>query len=65
VNSPVAFDWDERGRLWVVEMLDHPVGIDNAGTPRGRVRVLEDTAADGRYDRATVFAGGLDFVLCV
>ena len=59
--DPVAFDWDERGRLWVVEMADYPLGMDNAGRPGGRVRVLEDTDGDGRYDKSTLFAGGLNF----
>ena len=26
IRDPVAFDWDERGRLWVVEMGDYPGG---------------------------------------
>ncbi len=61
VLDPVAFDWDERGRLWVVEMADYPLGLDGQGRAGGRVRVLEDTDRDGRYDRATLFADGLSF----
>lgn len=61
VLDPVAFDWDERGRLWVVEMADYPLGMDGKGKPGGRVRVLEDTDGDGRYDKSTVFADGLSF----
>ena len=61
VLDPVAFDWDERGRLWVVEMADYPMGMDGRGRPGGRVRVLEDTDGDGRYDRQTLFAEGLNF----
>lgn len=61
VVSPVAFDWDERGRLWVVEMIDYPLGMDNKGKPGGRVRVLEDTKGTGHYDKATIFAEGLNF----
>lgn len=61
VLDPVAFDWDERGRLWIVEMADYPLGMDNAGKPGGRIRVLEDTNDDGRYDRSTLFADGLNF----
>ena len=45
VLDPVAFDWDERGRLWVVEMADYPLGMDGNGKPGGRVRILEDTTA--------------------
>ncbi len=59
--DPVAFDWDKRGRLWVVEMADYPLGMDNRGKPGGRIRVLEDSDGDGRYDRSAVFAEGLNF----
>ena len=61
VLDPVAFDWDEHGRLWVVEMADYPNGMDDKGAPGGRVRILVDTDGDGRYDRATLFAEGLSF----
>lgn len=59
--DPVAFDWDERGRLWVVEMSDYPLGMDGNGKPGGRVRVLEDMNGDGWYDKSTLFADGLNF----
>jgi putative membrane-bound dehydrogenase-like protein len=65
--DPVAFDWDERGRLWVVEMADYPLGMDGKGMPGGRVRILEDTKGDGHYDKSTLFADGLNFpngILC-
>ncbi|MEQ1854665.1 MAG: PVC-type heme-binding CxxCH protein, partial [Chthoniobacteraceae bacterium] len=61
VQDPVAFDWDVSGRLWVVEMADYPLGMDGNGKPGGRVRVLEDTDGDGRYDKSTLFAEGLNF----
>ena len=67
VLDPVAFDWDERGRLWVVEMADYPMGMDGKDKPGGRVRILEDSDGDGRYDRAELFAEGLNFpngILC-
>jgi len=59
--DPVAIDWDPAGRLWVVEMADYPLGMDGKGKPGGRVRVLEDTDGDGRYDKQTLFAEGLSF----
>ena len=59
--DPVAIDWDTAGRLWVVEMADYPLGMDGKGAPGGRVRVLEDTDGDGRYDKSTLFADGLNF----
>ena len=61
VLDPVAFDWDTRGRLWVVEMADYPLGLDGKNKAGGRVRVLEDRDRDGRYDHATLFAEGLNF----
>jgi len=61
VVDPVAFDWGPDGRLWVVEMNDYPMGVDGAGKPGGRVKFLEDTNGDGRYDRATVFLEDLPF----
>ncbi len=59
--DPVAFDWDTRGRLWVVEMADYPLGLDNEGARGGRIRVLEDRDGDGIYDHSTLFADGLNF----
>lgn len=61
VIDPVAFDWDTRGRLWVVEMSDYPLGLDGNGAPGGRVRVLEDRDRDGFYETSQLFADGLNF----
>lgn len=58
VESPVSAQFDENGRLWVVEMLDYPTP-DPSKPPLGRVKVLEDGDGDGRYERATVFADQL------
>lgn len=60
VLDPVAFDWDAQGRLWVVEMADYPSGMDG-NAPGGRVRRLEDTDGDGRYETSVLFAEGLSF----
>lgn len=61
IQSPVALDWDPQGRLWVVEMIDYPLGLEPDGRPGGRIRLLQDTNADGRYDHSTVFAENLPF----
>lgn len=58
IQDPVAFDWDVQGRLWVVEMRDYPLG---KGQGAGRVRVLEDTDGNGRYDKATTFLDELSY----
>ncbi len=59
VLDPIDFAWGPDGRLWVVEMADYPKGLDGRGQPGGRIRVLESTRGDGRYDKATLFADGL------
>ena len=61
VVDPVEVAFDERGRMWVVEMRDYPNGPPGGGEPLGRIKILEDVDRDGVYDRATVFAEGLAF----
>jgi putative membrane-bound dehydrogenase-like protein len=60
VVNPVAMTWDDRGRLWVVELYEYPLGAPKGARPRDRVVILEDTDADGRADRRTIFADGLN-----
>ena len=55
VQSPVAMDIDEDGRIFVVEMPGYPLDV----SPTGRVKLLEDTDGDGRVDRSTIFADNL------
>jgi putative membrane-bound dehydrogenase-like protein len=61
VKSPNWIDWDARGRMWVVEMADYPLGLDNKGKPGGRVKILEDTDGDGIYDKAALVIDGIHF----
>lgn len=64
VRDPVRLAWDARGRLWVAEMRDYPIGLNSDGTPGSEIRVLEDENGDGTYDKATVFLEGLAFATC-
>jgi len=61
VQSPVAIDWGADEKLWVCEMFDYPAGVRGDYEPGGRVRFLEDTNHDGRYDKSTLFLEGLPF----
>jgi hypothetical protein len=61
IVDPVAIDWGADGKLWVCEMHDYPTGVDENWQPGGRVKFLEDTDGDGRYDKATLFLDGLPF----
>ena len=56
VASPVAMAWDERGRLYVVEMRGYSEHRDDKIS---RIRLLVDENDDGLYDLATIFADGL------
>ena len=58
IVNPVAMTFDERGRIWITESLEYP--RREPGRGRDRVKVLEDTDNDGKADRFTVFADGLN-----
>jgi putative membrane-bound dehydrogenase-like protein len=59
VVDPVEITFDENGNAYVAEMLDYPFDPAAGAPPRSRIRFLEDTDADGRIDRATIFADQL------
>ncbi len=61
VMDPISLDWGPDGKLWVVEMADYPLGLDGNGKPGGRVRILEDTDGDGKYDKSTLFLEDLAY----
>jgi len=58
IMNPVAMCIDERGRFWITESFEYP--RREPGPGRDRIKVLEDTDGDGRVDRVTVFAEGLN-----
>jgi putative membrane-bound dehydrogenase-like protein len=60
VMDPVDIAWGPDGRMWVAEMADYPMGIDNKGKAGSRIAVLSDTDGDGRYDERCLFATGLE-----
>jgi len=62
VIDPVAMAFDERGRLFVCEMIGYPNGGVATGVEkRGRVRCLLDENGDGVYEKSVVYAEGLRF----
>ncbi|MEX0678219.1 MAG: PVC-type heme-binding CxxCH protein [Pirellulales bacterium] len=58
IVNPVAMTFDERGRVWITESLEYPRLQPGAG--RDRIKILEDTDADGKADKFTIFADGLN-----
>ena len=62
VQQPMAFCWDDRGRLWIAENLDYETrgrGFSKAGN--SRILILEDTDRDGVADSRKVFMEGIVF----
>jgi putative membrane-bound dehydrogenase-like protein len=62
VMQPIAFTFDDRGRLWVAECYSYPHWIKpdpsrGRQPPEGKDRILifEDTDGDGTFDKRTVF----------
>src|SRR5436309_2742499 len=62
VVDPIAMCFDENGRLFVVEMRDYS---ERRAEKLGRIRMLEDTDGDGRFDKSTIFLDHLPWPTAV
>jgi uncharacterized protein len=60
VVNPIYMNWDEKGRLWVIETVDYPNEIKNDDIGDDRIKILEDTDGDGKADKSTIFAEKLN-----
>ncbi len=60
IGKPIAMAWDERGRCWLAETADYPHKVVENGVGGDRIRICEDTDGDGKADKFTVFAEGLN-----
>ena len=61
IINPIAMNWDEKGRLWVIETVDYPNTVrDDKGSGDDRIKICEDTDGDGKADKFTVFADKLN-----
>ena len=62
ITQPMAFCWDDRGRMWIAENRDYESrgdGFSNDGN--SRILILEDTDRDGVADSRKVFLEGIPF----
>lgn len=62
ITQPMAFCWDDRGRMWIAENRDYEsrgYGFSNSGD--SRILILEDTDHDGVVDQQKVFLEGIPF----
>jgi mono/diheme cytochrome c family protein len=61
VISPVAINFDDRGRIWACEMTNYMPDTSGTGEdkPSGKIVILEDTNKDGVMDSRKVFMDNL------
>lgn len=61
LHQPIAFCFDEKGRIWVAEAHTYPQRQPE-GQGKDNILVFEDRDTDGSYETRTVFASGLNLV---
>lgn len=59
LTSPLNIRWDPAGRMYVSVTTTYP-HVFPGDLPNDKIIMLEDTDHDGRADRSTVFAEGLN-----
>lgn len=61
LKAPVSMDFDNKGRMWVVEMIGYMPNLEGIGEeiPNGRISILEDVDKDGVADHSKVFMNNL------
>ncbi|HEY0668227.1 MAG TPA: c-type cytochrome [Sphingobacteriaceae bacterium] len=61
VSTPVALNFDNKNRMWVVEMQGYMPNAEGTGEerPNGKIVIIEDTDRDGVADSRKVFLDSL------
>lgn len=57
LHAPVNLDFDDKGRMWVVEMTSYMPNIEGTDeeSNTNKIKILEDTDGDGTMDKMKVF----------
>ena len=62
ITQPIAFCWDDKGRMWIAENRDYESRVDGfSNFGDSRILILEDTDHDGIADTKKVFLEGIPF----
>jgi putative membrane-bound dehydrogenase-like protein len=61
IAEPIAFCFDDRGRMWVAENFNYRTRGKHTNDPVSRIQILEDTDGDGVFDKKKTFTDKLTF----
>lgn len=61
IAEPIAFCFDDRGRIWVAENFNYRTRREHTSEPVSRIQILEDTNGDGVFDKKKTFTDTLTF----
>lgn len=61
IRQPIAFAFDERGRIWVAEAYGYP-NRQPEGKGKDRIVIFEDRDGDGAFESRKVFIENLNLV---
>ncbi len=60
IQKPLNMQFDEQGRIWLTCTVEYPYAAPSDRPAKDSIRVLEDTDGDGRFEKVTIFADGLN-----
>jgi putative heme-binding domain-containing protein len=60
ISKPMNMAFDAKGRLWVTESREYPFPAPKNRKGRDAIKILEDADGDGRAEKITTFADGLN-----
>ena len=60
ITKPMNMAFDTKGRLWVSSSEEYPLRLPDDAVGRDTIKILEDTNGDGKADKITTFADGLN-----
>ena len=61
IAEPIAFCFDDKGRLWVAENFNYQTRKKHTNEQVSRIQILEDTNGDGVFNEKKTFTDKLTF----